>query len=322
MKRLSPFCLFVLAVFSCTSSGSVTDGRIEMMDSVDVTVLSFKDGLKSINHQKKIYTPTEKDRVICAVDVQISNPGNQRLGNFDSLELVTVSKSGNVDFAGNSRFIDAAEDGLEATLYFIHDKNLKAAAVMIDRNDYIILLAEKDQQYGAVAGELKKQPLVRELLGQAADEKFEVINKTRLENKIEIDAEDSLGQTLLFIGILSGNDSVVAGSIQNGAGLHKRALTANGRLIEPIHAAVMVNNKFAIQTLIAAGCDLNQEVNGYSPVFAALDAENLDAIKTLRELGVDLANARMRTPRGGISALNYAKNRRLDSIARYLQGLQ
>jgi hypothetical protein len=339
MKKIKCFYVFAAASVLCSCLSletiKVKDGFLPVSgEDLTITVNSVLDNRTSVYKNSSVFRPFNMTQVICIVSVSVLNStdADARLESLSGVEAVFVDDEGRLFFASHSPLVDrefspavfkkgAAEP---AELFFVHDKGLRAAAVTSGRTRYVLTLPESDAQYKTVVRELEKQPEILRLFDLARTEDFETLDILRKEKDIAIDAGNQQGFTLLYIGILSGNDSVIEGALKNGADVRKTAFL-NNILIEPIHAAVMMNNKFAIKALLDAGCSLTAETPGFfggSPAIAAIKTGNLEALKTLTELGVDLTKERRENSIGGISALSYAQNLGYTGIVEYLRSLQ
>jgi hypothetical protein len=327
-----------IVLASCSSLGSINveDGRLPVSNGLEVVITSYADNRSSVSKDGKIFAPYDKDKVICVVNVNVNNSTGTDLHikELDGIEAVFIDAEGKLVFARSAPLIDFDSSHKDVTfkggvsqngiLYFVHDKGIDVVAITNERLQYVLLMPENDPSYGTVVTELEKYPKILELfdLAQVAD--FNTVNTFRLKNNLDIDAENIQGLTLLYVGILSGNNSIVEGAVANGANIYKQTFLGM-RNVAPIHAAVMINNKYAIKVLLDNGCDINKETDGFwgaSPVITAIEAGNLDALKTLAELGVDVNQARKRNTMGSISALSYARNLKQTEIVEYLESLQ
>lgn len=342
MKRCGG--IFVLAAIlaaalaSCASTGSAGAGGdlLEVPGFFNLEVIAVANNRSSLIKDGMIYSPKDNSDAFYLVNTKIENTASKNLSAdaFLNIETVSINNEGKIIV---TPFKPMAEDMVKLYtnplkggeqrkqgLYFIHEKGYKTAALVYNREQYVLLLPEKDPNYGKVREELNKFPEVKNLLVMAVTEDFDEVNSQRLNKGIDIDADNIQGLTLLYAGIMSKNDSVVEGAIQNGANVRKIAVIGDN-IIEPIHAAAVNNNLYAINALLDAGADINADTGGYSgvnPIIFAIEQGSLEGVKTLVSLGADVTKARRKNGLGSISALHYARNLKQTEIAEYLQSLE
>jgi hypothetical protein len=312
---------------------SVENGNMIISSGVEIDIHSYREGLHSIVANGTAFSPSDSKNVICTVSATIINSTNNNItiGVLNPVEMAFIGEDGKLVFRNNSHLFNAApapviiEKGStrQENLYYVYNKGLVPVAITVERTRYALLLNQDDALYTAAINELKKQNEVPKMFELAVKGDFKIVDEFRNKFNIDIDAENIQGFTLLYVGIINSNNSVVDGAIKNGADVHHNAVISRN-LVEPIHAAVITNNKYAIQALIAAGCDINKEIDDYygvSPAIAAVEVGNVDALKTLVSMGVDVKNARRRNGMGSIGALSYARNLKKTEVVKYLESL-
>lgn len=216
--------------------------------------------------------------------------------------MVLVNKAGEVEFASWTRPLDFTEvpspknqkgpilpgQSGSDSLYFIHSKCFVPAAFVSDRVEKAILLKSDDPRNVRLNIALDKASAMQTALQMASVFQFEEVRNFMSSNGLDINAVNRNGVSLLYAGILSKNDSVVDGTLKHGADIHSVVMMSI-HPIEPIHAAFLANNKFAIQALLAAGASLTDKPKeGDEPAVLAARENNVEALKTLVEFGLDI----------------------------------
>jgi hypothetical protein len=242
--------------------------------------------------------------VICSVKIDVRNDGEDEYKSqeLQSVEMVLVNKDGEVEYSPWTKPIDFSEkpsatnqqgpiypgQSVSNTLYFVHSKGYVPAAFVSNRVEQLILLKGDDPRNEKLKAALAKASAIQTALQMASIMPFDVVSDFMTANGLDINYSNRNGISLLYAGIFSANDSVVEGAIRQGADIHS-VIMMSIYPIEPIHAAVLANNKFAIRALLAAGASLTAKPkDGDEPAVLAARENNVDALKTLVEFGIDI----------------------------------
>lgn len=99
-------------------------------------------------------------------------------------------------------------------------------------------------------------------------------------------ARSADGFTLLHYACFFGNDPCVKMLLEQGADPNVAA--DNPMKVMPIHGAVAVGRRHAVNMLILAGADVNaKQQSGFTPLQGAANRGDLDMIKSLLDAGAD-----------------------------------
>jgi hypothetical protein len=279
----------------------------------------------------------DKTRVITELMLEIDNSGDTdyEYRELLALEVVFMDGNGDMDFTRNAAMFDYSlstpKEGFSAggigheTLYFLHNKGETPVALTANRANYVLLTDEADPVNPEVTAFLKKTQAIEVMLARVPSRSFEEIDAFRKANGINIDDTNRQGINLLHGGILSKNDSVVQGAIENGADLHKKVTHGFSDVVEPIHVAFLANNRNAVEALMNAGVklDINLGAGKDSLAVAAVRANNIDAVKLLAEYGVPFKGLMIPMNWGvTLSALKFSQDRKMTEMVHYLEGLE
>jgi hypothetical protein len=316
----------------------LTTNELSLNEDLNITINSLRDGLSSVSVNGKTFEPIDKSKVITELKISINNLSDidYEYSDLMALEMVFVNNFGDMVFIQYAVMVDFDRAGpkkmfpqgriVNETLCFNHDKENIPVAITVNRSNYIILTEETDSKYIEILAFLKKNSNIQIMLTRAQFSSFEEIDVFRKENGIDIDDSNRQGLNLLYIGILSKNDSIVNGAIKNGCDLNKKISYSYYGLIEPIHVAFLTDNRNAIDALVNAGVDINQlsvSVERNSPAVLAVRSNNVEALKLLTKYGVDLT--KLMIPMNwspAIPALKFAKDRNMNEMVQYLESLE
>jgi len=353
MNTLSKLYFLVIAFFffSCLSTGDTqkfTDKKLSLNQDLIITIKSVRANLQSVNINGKRFAArsiifdfdnekmTSGSGEITELKISINNSSDidYDYSELEALDMVFINSIGKfkfIQYSPKTNFDMKSPQKkfhknrkINETLYFIHNPEDVPIAITVNRLDHVLFTDETNPKYNNIMLFLKKHSNIERMLTLAQSSTFEAIDIFRKENDIEIDASNRQGLNLLYIGILSGNDSIVLGAINNGCDLYKKISYSHYGLIEPIHAAFLANNRNAIEALLNAGVEINQLGAGNnSPAVIAVRSNNVEALKLLTEFGVDLT--RLMIPMNmspAIPALKFAKDRKRNEMVQYLESLE
>jgi len=352
MNNLSKIFLiiFIISLFSCLSTGNIrklAGKEINLNQDLFITINSLSYDLPSVYINGRYSTPVrviikdgkrteDRSGVLTELKILVNNSGDidYKYSELNILDMVFIDNTGEMKIVQYSPMLNNDWKNPQKTflkgkkineiIYFIHDKGSIPVALTVDRVNHILLTDETNPKYNEIMSFLKKHLNIQKMLTMAQFCTFEEIDVFRKENNIDINDSNRQGLDLLYTGILSGNDSVVIGAINNGSDLHKKIFYNHLDIIEPIHAAFLVNNRNAIKALINAGVDINQlAVGDNSPAVIAVRSNNVGSLKLLTEFGVDLT--KLMIPMNwspAIPALKFAKDRKMDEMVQFLENLE
>ncbi|MDR2941346.1 MAG: ankyrin repeat domain-containing protein [Treponema sp.] len=333
------YVIGLLLLTSCVSASQtdtikLTNNKLKIYENLIVNINLLRYDLSSVKIDGNNYSPADKSKVMTELKISIDNSSEKdyEYSELMAVEMVFINKSGDMKLTqhvfilyGNTNPDKIFPKGQisKETLCFIHNKGDIPVAITINRANHIMFINEENPNYTDVTAFLTKHLNIQVMLTLASFTSFEKIDAFRKENGLDIDDSNKQGLTLLHIGILSKNDSVVVGAIKNGCDLHKK-ISYNFEEIEPIHLAFLENNRNAVKILINAGADVNQLGKGKnSPAVIAVRSNNLASLKLLKEHGVDLTKVMIPMNwRPEIPALKLAKDRNMTEIAQYLESLE
>jgi hypothetical protein len=344
------FLLLVLSVFSCLSTKNAwkaNGNEASLNQNLAVIVNSFESNLSKVFVDGSWYEPAsikkgdgnvpikETSKVITEMEIIIINSGDvdYEYSELKALEMVFI------DEVGNMKTVKYATIGIFGTgkqqkkffknkkikeeLHFIHEKTEIPVALTINRSNRILFIDENNPKYNEIVSFLDKLKNVEIMLARAPSSTFDEIDIFIKQNNISIDDTNHQGLNLLYIGILSRNDTLVNGAIKNGCDLHKKVSYGYFDVVEPIHFAFMENNRNAVKALLNAGVNIKLISEGNNFVAVNAIRENkVEILKLLTEFGVDLS--KVKVPMNwspAISPLKFAKDRKMTEMVQYLESL-
>ena len=93
------------------------------------------------------------------------------------------------------------------------------------------------------------------------------------------------GLTLLNHAIKCGDAESVENLIKKGADIYANNCNESA----PLHYAIKVKQNECLKKMIFNNCDVNFKEDGFSPIFTAIDSDNIEALNMLLDAGADVS---------------------------------
>lgn len=348
MLRKKIFCLYFAAAFCVPhlfAAEAYAGKELTVFEDSTLTVLSCNDGKSSYSEGNSVYKPREPGAKFCYLKIKMkAAPGTTMDKNYFSggeflkasrapkyrMELVSVGNGGGKDklvqfspIAAVDEKVKINKDKNEATvtLYFIRFKNMKAVALAVNKATYLPLVAEGGKDYVRFTANMERYGKIDKFFEFINGKKFDAVKDYMDKNGLDMNDENINGLTLFYYALAEKNSAIAEGAMKNGADI-KRTFSLMGETVSAIHLAIISHDRKIAKMLVEAGLDpVDPPGTSILPGLFAVEQKDLEALKILNELGVNLFDQRFRVP-GGANTLSYARNRGYKEIVDYLEGLK
>ncbi|WP_304244357.1 hypothetical protein [Gracilinema caldarium] len=337
--------ILMIAVSSCTTldTGYKTPIGMELTiaGGLKGVIVSMSPNRTYITYNGKTFRPLNSNLLIAEIVMEISNESDAPIpySELSSLELMTMDQHDQFAFATWSRPFDSDEridlkslndlkpkmvptgETTKEIFYFTYPKEAKPVGLSSKRKEFINFMDETNLHYEAVNKQMERSKVLESLTLLSSYLPYPEIKTVMDINNISLEEKNFNGLTLLYIGILSHNDSVLLGALNDGADFNSPAQYSIFKIL-PIHAAVLSTNKTAIDTFLARGCSLTESsVDSDSPAALAVRVNNPRAVQFLIDnYGIDYRNIKLKmnwSP--AISAYKFAKMNNMQEIVHILE---
>lgn len=151
-------------------------------------------------------------------------------------------------------------------------------AVLDSREALVRMLVEAGADINAGGGRMNASPVFH-----AVQERNLPLLRLLVQLGAHLEVRDLLGRTPLSRAVEAGDMSTLEALVELGANLNGRNLTEE----TPLTWAVKHSNLAMVDKLIALGADVNRSGFGITPLMAAVEAEDVEKIKSLLAAGAN-----------------------------------
>ena len=343
--RSGGLAALVVLLGACATMGAIKvpapAGSIPIADGVSVGISSIYDNQGYIVQGGKRFSPTRAGDVIAEVTLKVVNDSSvdYEYSLLSSLEMIVSGPLNSPSYVGWTKPFDLQgadftkmlegkqekksikpQASFTETVYFVHPGGSRLVALAFSRAETLSLIPETDPAYPAVLAYIKKDKATQTAFAMARMLSFDIVQAYLKENELKVTALDAKGLSLLCVGIMYRNNSVVDGALAGGCDPHQR-IQYSYHTVEPMHLAVLAGNEYAVRALMKLGIDVGIHDKGMDePAVVAIRDNNVGAAKLLKKMGVDLKAVKLAMGFGPTkTALDFAKSRNMDEMVRVIE---
>lgn len=309
MRKIVFIVLLCVSFLSCKTITIQESQSVSISEGVVFTINTYMYNLKKVNKDNKRLVPIQSDQRIFSSSFQIDNNSQESFEPlFDSvIELAVCSPDGDLHFykAEDPFSLETNKVTLKSIavkkpvgpgstamrdLYFVYDKEDKPVFITVNRTEILDLDFIKDSsEFKKMVGHHTR---VEELVAMAQTMSFEDLSLFMSEHTIDIDETDSRNYTMLFSSIVFHNNTTFDALLLRGAD-YKKEVIIEGFTVNPLFAAVLSCNQYALDVLLSKGLIL-EDLSGNSPAALAVKTQNLQALYFLKDRDFDFSVLKVR----------------------------
>lgn len=340
-RKVILLLLTAAVMASCATTGksiTLAEEKIEyaFTKELHAEIISVKHGMTEIKSGGTYYSVINKSDVAMEVKVSVMNVGNETktYRTPASFELLIKNAAGDLEFIKYTKpdeFVGlgtAKYDEVEIrpgksdtdSIFFIYPGESEPLAIVLNKVQPTFLISPEDENYVQAEEYINSSSVIERVFQMAMVMDFKIIKEFMDQNNIDINQKNTVGLSLLTLGIITENNRLVSDVLDAGAILYD-PLYYKGSPIMPIHLAVFLHNKEIVETLIARGANINFQNNDIEHVGAiAIRKKDYDTLRFLKTMGVNLTKVKVRMAMSpSMSAVDYAKQKDLPLVLSIIQ---